>query len=217
MKVAVLSESSADEAAIRILVEALLGRETESPGLFPLRSRGWPSVRDILPNVIKHFHYGTDADALVVVVDANSSPMHDDPGGESSEGKSRSRLAQLSEVVRGVKAQLRAVPTRTPLRIAIGVAAPAIEAWYLCGIDPAVSEASWTRQLEGGAQARGTILSLKRQVYGADRYSVDLETERAIEHAHRLAQQIDSLERRFPIGFGTFAQHVRSWTSPTSR
>lgn len=215
MKVAVLSESSADETAIRILVDAILGQETTSPAAFPLRSRGWPSVRDILASVIKHFYYRTDADALVVVVDTNGSPVQDRPIHEPSDTKSPSRLAQLSDVVQGVKAQLKAVPNRQPIQIAIGVAAPAIEAWYLCGTEATASEASWTRELEAGTQARGKILSLKRQVYGTDRPSLDLETQRAIQHARRLAGQLDSLERRFPIGFGTFAQQVRTWSDTT--
>jgi hypothetical protein len=53
MKVAVLSESPADEAAIRIMVDRLLGQETHPVALPPLRSRGWPSVREILPSVYK--------------------------------------------------------------------------------------------------------------------------------------------------------------------
>ena len=65
MKVAVLSESPPDEAAIAILVEAALDASVERVAGPPLRSRGWPSVRSILPVVIKHLHFRTDADGLV--------------------------------------------------------------------------------------------------------------------------------------------------------
>jgi hypothetical protein len=44
LKLAVLSESQADEAAVRLFVEAILQIQTQPIGLPPLRSRGWPSV-----------------------------------------------------------------------------------------------------------------------------------------------------------------------------
>ncbi|HUU83585.1 MAG TPA: hypothetical protein VM243_08780 [Phycisphaerae bacterium] len=217
MKVAVLSESPADEAAIRILVDGILGEETELPPPFRLRSRGWPSVRGILSSVIKHFQYQTDADGLAVVVDANGSPLDDPCAGEVAKGARRSRVAELHEVIEGVRGQLKQVPGRETLRVAVGVAAPAIEAWYLCGVDPGATETSWMRELAEGTQARGKILSLKRQVYGTDRYSIALETERAVEHARRLAKDLNLLEKHFPAGFGTFAKNVRSWAGAEAR
>lgn len=75
MKVAVLSESPADETAIRILAEACIERKSELVE-FNLRSRGWPSVQRLLPTVMKHLHYRTSADGLIVVVDSNRSPLH---------------------------------------------------------------------------------------------------------------------------------------------
>ena len=75
MKVALLSESPADEAALRVLVEAVFGARPQfiSPGL---RARGWPNVAQILPAVIRHLHFQTDADLLVVVADADDSVVH---------------------------------------------------------------------------------------------------------------------------------------------
>ena len=66
MKVAILSESPADEAALRELVAGVLGDGVHftAPGL---RARGWPQVGQLLPAVIRHLHFNTDADALVVV------------------------------------------------------------------------------------------------------------------------------------------------------
>ena len=40
MKVAVLSESPADEAAIRILIDGILGRPTQPADMPPIRTRG---------------------------------------------------------------------------------------------------------------------------------------------------------------------------------
>ncbi len=215
MKVAVLSESPADEAAIRILVEAVLGQPTEPPPRPTLRSRGWPSVRDILPSIIKHLHYQTDADGLIVVVDANGSPLHDDPDADPTDVKGRSRLSLLSAATGRTQADLKPVPQRSPLRVAIGLAAPAIEAWYRCGLDATASEVAWTRELKAGTQPRGKIKSLKRDVYGTDVPPLSVETQVAIEQARRLAANLALLQKRFSIGFGSLADEVRSWGGTT--
>ncbi len=69
---------------------------------------------------------------------------------------------------------------------------------------------SWLR----GLQTRScpyTRHSLKRDVYGTDRPSLELETRRALEAAQLLAQNLPLLERLFPNGFGSLAQAVRGW------
>lgn len=67
MRVAVLSESPADEAAIRILVDGIIGRPTQLAAMPPIRARGVSGVFNILPAILKHLHYRTDADALIIV------------------------------------------------------------------------------------------------------------------------------------------------------
>ena len=124
MKLAVLSESAADEAAVWILVSALAGRKIERISPPRLRSRGWPSVVQNLPTVIKHLHYRTEAEALVVVVDGDDSVLHDDTHGNPSESVEACRLCRLRGCVGEVLAALRTLPGRTPLRTAIGVAYP---------------------------------------------------------------------------------------------
>ncbi|MFQ5796704.1 MAG: hypothetical protein ACE5JP_16875, partial [Candidatus Bipolaricaulia bacterium] len=80
MKVAVLSESPADEAAVRILVEGILGRQTQP--IDPprsLRIRGWTSIlnkTNELSAVLRSLYFYTNAEALVLVVDSNHSPVH---------------------------------------------------------------------------------------------------------------------------------------------
>ena len=76
MKVAVLSESPADEAAIRILIDGIIGGPTQPADMPPIRTRGVSGVFTILPTVLKHLHYRTDADALVIVVDSDRTPVH---------------------------------------------------------------------------------------------------------------------------------------------
>jgi hypothetical protein len=94
---------------------------------------------------------------------------------------------------------------RTPLRVAIGLAVPAIEAWYRCGLDPQVTEAGWAAH--AAAYTRNT---LKQAVYGMERPSLELETQRAVEAAQRLAGNLPMLEQLFP-GFRTLAEGVRGW------
>lgn len=210
MKLAVLSESAADEAAIRILVEGILGKQTEPAATAPLRTRGWPAVLHVLPAVMKHLHYQTDAEAIVLVVDSNHSPVHqsthDQPGGADT----RCRLCQLQQAADRVRCHLQPVSGRLPLKIALGETVPAIEAWYRGGLDPHVSEAAWLVGLQSGRDPY-TKSGLKQAVYGTDRPSLALETQRAVEEARRLAQNLTLIEQPFPSGFGSLARAVRSW------
>lgn len=211
MKVAVFSESEADEAAVRILVNALLGGSTEPADLSP-RSRGWPSVVQLLPAVIKKCHYHSDTEALVVVVDSDDSVVHDEGHESPSEASEECRLCLLRQVVAEVTGQLRPVATKTPLKVALGLAVPAIEAWYRCGVDPHVSETTWANAQKEGLFPYSRP-GLKRDVYGTDRPSLAFETRRATEEALRLADSLEVLIRLFPNGFGRLAKEVVSWES----
>jgi len=210
MKVAALSESSADEAAIQILVGGILGREAEPVSSFPLRTRGWPSVAQVLPSVIRHLHYRTDAEALVVVVDANHSPLHREARDQEGVCADDCRFCRLHGIARRVKQDLAVLATKDPLKVAIGIAAPAIEAWYRVGVDPTISEASVIQAL-----TLQTSLSLKRRlkrdVYGTDIPSLAMEMDRATAEARRLVQNLNALEEAFPNGFGLLARSVRFW------
>src|SRR3954467_6571191 len=75
MKLALLSESPADEVALRVLVTAVLGGPPHfvAPGF---RARGWPNVAQVMPAVIRHLHFNTATDALVVVVDSDDAVVH---------------------------------------------------------------------------------------------------------------------------------------------
>jgi hypothetical protein len=52
MKVAYFAESPADQAALTIFTEAILGKTTETISHAGLKHRGWPSVRTVLPAVL---------------------------------------------------------------------------------------------------------------------------------------------------------------------
>jgi len=209
MKIAVLSESPADEAAVHILVEALLNVQIESAALPPIRTRGWPLSKALLSNSLKYLYYHTDADALVVVVDSDSSPIHDQLHERPESTIEKCRVCLLQAVIAHTQKYCRVIEGRNRIKTAVGLAVPAIEAWYLCGTDPQASEAA-LKQYSSDRIAE-LIKQLKRSVYGTDRPSLELETARAVEEATRLVQNLNLLEQLFPNGFGTLARDVRNW------
>jgi hypothetical protein len=201
MRVAILSESSADESALRILVDAFLGIETTHVAM-NLESRGWPAVRNILPAISKWLQYRTDAEGLVVVVDSNHTYLSGD--------EPKNRLRDFRELVQRCQQQLKPVSGRIPLKIAVGVAAPAIEAWWLCKSHPQVSEAAWEKGLAENREPYSK-LELKRQLYGSDYRSLELMTRKMTEAAQVIAGDLPALERAFSEGFGNLAKELRSW------
>lgn len=210
MKVAILSESSADEAAIRILVDGILGAETQAVALPRLRTRGW-TVINVLPAIIKGLYYQSDAEALAFVIDSDDSPVHqpshDITGGEDPE----CRLCRVRSIVELEQSRLPILPNRGRINVAVGLAVPSIEAWYRCGIDPQVSEATWSRRLQSSGAGVYTRRTLKKDVYGTERPPLALETTHAIQAARRLAGDLTPLEQLFPGGFGSLLWGVRSW------
>jgi hypothetical protein len=212
MKIAVFSESSADEAAIRIFIEGLLGRESQCAPMPPIRSRGHDAVFKYVPSVLNHLHYRTDAEALVVVVDSDRSPVHQPSHAEPGKAEEKCRLCQLLKIVADVRHDLRPRPRGRPVEIALGLAVPQVEAWYLAGRDPHVSEAAWIVGQQSGKPPY-TSDSLKQSVYGTDEPLLEMETARAREEAERIVREgkLPLVEQLFPGGFGALANDVRSW------
>jgi hypothetical protein len=213
MKVAVLSESSADEAAILRLAAAILGRtlDTITP---KVRHRGWPNVQQVLPNILCELFYATDAQGVIVVIDADTSPIHRDDHDSSDLANADCRICQLQRAAAAAMARWRKRPCDLRLRLALGLATPALEAWLLCGSDPSVSEASWNNARQQGTFPY-TTANLKRAVYGTDRPSIDHETQCMIREADRLIahRQLELLEHLFPVGFGMLARELRAWVT----
>ncbi len=212
MKVAILSESEVDEVAVRLFVEGLLDTETESPGDLNIRSRGWPGVRNILPGILRRLHFGTDVEALVVVVDSDRTAVHNSETCESPRPGHECRLCELRAIVQRTQHGLAPRPPLLPIKTALGLAVPQIEAWYLVGRDPGVSEATWINARRDGTFAY-TTNQLKQQVYGTDRPSLELAVERARQEAKRIVDggKLRQLEEHFPAGFGALADDVRRW------
>lgn len=210
MNVALLSESPADEAALRVLVGAVLRKPPRlvAPGF---RARGWPNVAQVLPAVIRHLHFNTDAELLAVVVDSDDSvvhgPAHDAPGYFHP----HCRMCQLRAVFRRTNRKIARAPrpraAATILR-GVGIAVPAVEAWYLCGRDESVTERAWTSGQENGRLPYSRA-ELKQRVYGTDRPSLPLEIERALKEVERHRQDTRRLENDFP-GFAALARDLRA-------
>ena len=212
MKVAYFGESPADQAALTILTEAILNRPTQPVLYAGLRHRGWPTVRTVLPAVLKELHYHTDAEGLVLIVDSNGSPPHL-PAHEEPNGVERQcRLCQLRAIADAEMKKVRPRTTFAPLKVAIGLAVPTIEAWLLCGIDSHVTEAAWINMLKDKrGRAPYTKGELKRKLYGTSHPSLSLETEKMIEAAKRLRNDLTLPEKLFPHGFGALVKSLNSW------
>jgi hypothetical protein len=209
MKVALLSESPADEAALRVLVEAVLAEPVAlvHPGL---RARGWPNVAQVLPAILRHLHFNTDADGLVVVVDADDTVVHTTEHEAPGYFHPQCRLCLLRSVFRKTQKRFPRHHGRERVLRAVGLAVPAIEAWYLCGFDPQVTELAW---LDGQARDAPpyTRRELKWRVYGTDRPSLGFEIQQALVSLGRHHGDLRQLEADFPGGFGGMARDLREW------
>ena len=211
MKLAILSESPADETAVRILVEAVL-RSPVTLVQSNLRARGWPSVEQVLPSILRHLHFNTDAAGLVVVVDSDDSPVHTSEHEAAGYFHPQCRMCRLRAVFRRILRNLPPAHGRDRVLRAVGIAVPAVEAWYLCGRDTTVTEAAWVNGMAMG-QLPYTRAELKWRVYGTERPTLAHETKRAVQEVLKHHGDLRRLENDFPQGFGSLARDLRSWQS----
>ena len=209
MKVAVFSESPADDAAVRIIVEGILNVQTQEIVLPNLEVRGWPSLRKNLRAILSSLHYGGQAEAIVVVADGDDSPQHLLEHEQAGNADLKCRLCYLRNLIEQTQQTLKPRAGRGPIKTAVGLSIPAIEAWYLCGKDPTATEAMWFQSglFRHGRNHRN---SLKRIVYGTDRLTRAFHP-RAEEEARQLVPRLEELEKLFPTGFGALARDLRNW------
>ena len=183
-------------------MEAVIGRRIQRvrPAL---RARGWPNVRQVLPAVVRHLHFQTDAEVLVVVADSDDSVVHT----AEHDHHPGCRVCQLQAVFRKATKNLPPARGRDRVLRAVGVAVPAMEGWYLCGADETVTEAAWVAgQQRGWTPYRRS--ELKERVYGTPRPTLALETEVAVAAVRRLGSDLRRLEHDFP-GFAVLADDLR--------
>lgn len=211
MKIAFFSESVADESALKILVSGILEEEIEETDLpNKLIYRSCTHLDRDLPSVISAVYYNSNAQALVVASDSDDTPVHISE--HENKENDKCRLCQLRKVVEKSLSKLQAFEGKDLLKVVIGIPVPAVEAWYLFGINPQVSEVYWIR-FQNGEKIRYDRKRLKEQVYGTSRPSLGLETKRAMEETTRIVENelLDGLETNFPQGFGKMADEVRLW------
>jgi hypothetical protein len=211
MKIAFFSESTADEAALKILVAGILGEkieDTDLPNSIIQRSSSY--VDKLLPIVIKAVYYNSDAEALVVVSDSDDKPVHTLEHEQNENDKCR--LCQLRKAANDTIRRIRLIEGRGVIKVAIGIPVPAIEAWYLIGKNPRVGEASWIRRQNGEAVGYDRI-KLKEEAYKTSRPSIELEIKCAAGEAKRIVENelLKDLEDAFPQGFGNLANEIRRW------
>lgn len=208
MKIAFFSESIADESALKILVAGILDEEIEETNLpNRLEYRSSSHLDKNLPSVISAVHYNSDAEALIVVSDSDDTVVHTKQHKEDNE---KCRLCQLQKAANKTVSKLQAFAGNEVIKVAVGVPVPAIEAWYLCGVNAQINEAAWIRK-QNGERISYDRKSLKVELYGNDRPPMRLLTEKAIESAKKLKNNLEQLEQLFPEGFGLFANEIRSW------
>jgi hypothetical protein len=172
------------------------------------RARGWPNVAQVLPAVIRHLHFNTDADALVVAVDADDSVVHGAAHERPGYFHPQCRMCQLRAVHRQTTKKLPPARGRERLLRAVGVAVPAIEAWYLCGRDPTVTEAAWIDGNARGARPYSRA-ELKLRVYATERPSLAHEIDCALREVERHRLDSRRLEHEFP-GFAALSGDLRA-------
>jgi len=212
MKIAVLSESLADETVLRVLIDAALPiKPAHAPAGF--RARGWPNVLQVLPAVIRHLHFNTDVDALVVSCDSDDAPVHTAAHEAPQYFHPHCRMCQLRAAFRQTGKRLPPAQGRARVLRVVGVAVPALEAWLLCGRDDAVNEAAW---IAGQASGRlpYTRAELKWRVYQTERPSLAHEIDCALREVARHQGDLRRLEYDFP-GFAFLLADLRRTTAPT--
>jgi hypothetical protein len=214
MRVAIFSESPSDEAALRVLVGKALNTSLE-PIKLSLRSRGWPAVRQELRAVLRDIWLNQRADALVVSVDTDHSPIHET--GHDTEKTPDCRQCVLQKQLVETTRELRERNDLKSLLNAVASASPAVEAWLLYGKANAPTETSWRAFLMTDPtrfEVKMRVNELKRLVYGSPKPGEARAISVAREEAGRIARDLPSLAADFPGGFGTLYGTVGGWTQP---
>jgi hypothetical protein len=128
MKIGFYCESPADRAAMTVFVEARHG-ESPEPINMNIEARSMPAFFDALGGGFRGMHYQSDAEALVIVGDADETAMHTiehQKAGNSEEG---CRLCKAHRIIAQARRQLKPRSGRRELRVAIGMAFPSVESW----------------------------------------------------------------------------------------
>lgn len=212
MKIVFFGESPADQAALAVFTEGILGRPPETIDM-GLAGHGVTGVLNALGGVLAGVYYNSDAEGLVVAIDCDDTELHHSDHEKPGKAGERCRLCQSRRIIEQARKHLKARLGRPALKVTIGLAVPAIEAWYLVGKNHQVGEAAWRAGLTA-RQSPFTRRKLKELVYGTDRPSLEKATECAVREARWIIGDIKAIETAFPDGFGSMADEIRSWKTP---
>jgi|GEM_PF-4293239 len=211
MKVALVTESEADDELLRIILQACLGTETQLHDS-RLRVRGWPGIRNLIPTFLKHLHYLTDVNACAILADADLSPLYPPPHDQSHPN---CRMCDIDVQICETQRHLRPRNFSSPLRIAVCLAIPAIEAWLLNIEMPEINEAWWQQscQSKPDSAMHQRKLHLKRQLYGTDQPSNRAQITFIREHERAIIRELPRLTAAFSWGLKPFVDTVVQWSA----
>ncbi|MCH8260560.1 MAG: hypothetical protein IIC46_10185 [Planctomycetes bacterium] len=209
MKIGILSESEVDEAAYKILVESILGHPVDLFKDYQKRG-GWSQAKKLIRPIILDLHY-SGADGFVFVGDSDSTPPHIASHYQLDEVPEDCRLCEIRRLARSLIETLPARSGQPQLKVAVGMATPAIEAWLLSGIDAHCTETRFRDDHSNGRLTRQTRLDLKIKKYGSLHASSDIKMRHTLENANRIAEDLDGLQQRFQFGFGHLRNDLAQW------
>ncbi len=209
MKIGILSESKVDEAAYKILVESILGHPVDLFKDYQKRG-GWSQAKKLIRPIILDLHY-SGADGFVFVGDSDSTPPHIASHDQLDEVPEDCRLCEIRRLARSLIETLPARSGQPQLKVAVGIATPAIEAWLLSGLDANCTEAWFREEQARGRLSRQTGRNLKIRKYGSLEASAGIKLQRTLENAQRIADDLDGLEQRFQFGFGHLRNDLLQW------
>jgi hypothetical protein len=209
MKIGYYSESRADQAALAVFTEGILG-ESPEPINMDVEGHGVTAVLNALDRVILGLHYHSDAEGLVVVVDCDDSELHTVEHEKPSGAADDCRFCQIRKKVARAMNRLNPIQPKPLLKVAVGLAVPAIEAWFLVGKNHKVGEAAWIAGCVANKRPF-TRDQLKQEVYGTEHSDLNLKTECAMKEARRIIANMAAIETAFPIGFGLMSREIKSW------
>jgi hypothetical protein len=211
MKIGFYCESPVDAAAMKIFTAGILKQMPEEINM-PLNGRGVPDFFIALDGVFRGIHYLSDAEGLVIVVDSDESVVHNSGHDKPGASEEQCRLCKVRKIIANAQNTLKPRQNRAALKVAIGVAVPAIEAWYLTGINHQVGEAAWLTKTTDGRHLVQKK-QLKRELYQTEDPPLNVAMECAVREATRLAADLQPVENVFPNGFGLMANEIRTWMS----
>lgn len=109
MKIAFFGESPADQAAVSVFTEGLLGEPPEHTEM-ALEGHGVTGVLNALVGVFRGVYYNSDAEGMVLVIDCDDTELHHSDHDKPGNGGENCRLCQARKIITKAREQLRARP-----------------------------------------------------------------------------------------------------------